>query len=245
MKLILSLIGFIIISGNTFGQTVRRLKDEDDTREIYYVLKSDKTIKEGLYVKKMIFGDTICKGIYKNNLKDGLWKFYYYSHIRRVGNYKNDKKVGIWTTFHENGEIETEYDYDNNRLLLHKLFSPDDETWRVITGKDTIVTLLRHPPINLNGEYDYGQILQRNLNSRTYTKDFIRVAKGKVIASFTIDTTGKVVNYKIKKGINSEVDAEVLRVIKLFDTEWLPAEEKNKPLAVEYELQVNFDRRPE
>ena len=101
---------------------------------------------------------------------------------------------------------------------------------------------MTRPPINLNGIDDFRAILQRNLK---FSEDFIRVAKGKVVASFTVDTAGRVINYRIKEGINNKVDAEVLRVVKLFDTEWLPAIDKNQPVAVEYDYPVSFSGQTE
>src|ERR1700743_1375019 len=141
MKLILSLIA-IIISGSLFAQTTRRVNDEENTREIYYVLKSNKSIKEGPYLKKQMYGRIICEGFYKSNLKDSLWKYYNGNvNIQATGYYKGDKKVGVWNVYNSGGDLAVQYDYTNNTLLFFKLFEPDVK-WNVINGADTLKTFL-------------------------------------------------------------------------------------------------------
>src|SRR5687768_12606801 len=80
--------------------------------EEFYVLKSDKTIKHGPYIKieaKQIGR----KGFFKNNLRDSTWVTYFTGYaggpfVNLEGKYKEGKKVGIWK----------EWDWVGNQLVL-------------------------------------------------------------------------------------------------------------------------------
>jgi len=78
MKTILLCVGLLTAIGVS-AQTTRKIVDnkELNTREKYYVLKTDKQIKQGLYQQSNLFSTRLtCEGYYKNNLKDSLWTFY-------------------------------------------------------------------------------------------------------------------------------------------------------------------------
>jgi TonB family protein len=62
---------------------------------------------------------------------------------------------------------------------------------------------------------------------------------GKVFVSFTVTKTGKVTDVKIKKGANSELDAEALRVVKMMP-DWKPGKMKGNPVNVFMTLPVSF-----
>ncbi|WP_224998785.1 energy transducer TonB [Cesiribacter sp. SM1] len=64
------------------------------TKETYYVLKSNSQIKQGDY-EKLIAGRTAVKGQFENNQKSGIWVFY------------------GW----DGRQVVQKYDFTNNRLL--------------------------------------------------------------------------------------------------------------------------------
>ena len=99
------------------------LKRYIDYTEEYYVLKDNKKIKHGTYVKyrepgvsfssnSISFGPSelhlMTTGKYENGLKSGLWEYYHeynYSRfstnsIKVRGNYINGMKNGVWTTYY-------------------------------------------------------------------------------------------------------------------------------------------------
>jgi TonB family protein len=241
MKITLSLIGFIIMSGSVFSQTTRQTNETPDTKEIYYVLKSDKNIKEGSYRQYRHFGNKlICEGFYKNDQRDSLWVFYSYSnHVSERGAYKEGKKTGVWDVYNSDGEQEIKYDYTNGKLLFFKK-DPKIDTIKasVINGTDTIKMSLNRAPIYLDGTEGMFKVVTTNQNYPVKAKE--ANVQGKVTITFTIDSLGKTSNYKVRKGIGSGCDEEALRVVKLIDGDWLPGLVNDKPVAVEYLLQVNF-----
>lgn len=98
MKLTLSLIA-VVFSGNLFAQTVKVTNNDKAAgiREEYYVLKSDKKIREGTYTAYSILGDElICEGFYKNDLKDSVWFYYHFKNrIAENGKYQRGEKTGV------------------------------------------------------------------------------------------------------------------------------------------------------
>lgn len=81
--------------------------------EEYYVLKENKKVKHGTYVRYLPpFGTRdyviLESGSYINGEKDGVWEYYYsngfqkssWNKLREKGAYVNGKKNGVWTSFY-------------------------------------------------------------------------------------------------------------------------------------------------
>jgi len=62
---------------------------------------------------------------------------------------------------------------------------------------------------------------------------------GKVNLRFAIDIDGTISGVSVLKGINPELDAEAVRVIKLLPA-WIPATLEGKPVKVWYIMPVTF-----
>lgn len=63
--------------------------------------------------------------------------------------------------------------------------------------------------------------------------------EGRVYLSFVIDKDGSVINVKVVRGVNAELDAEAIRVIKLMP-KWTPGKQRGKAVAVSYTLPIVF-----
>jgi protein TonB len=64
--------------------------------------------------------------------------------------------------------------------------------------------------------------------------------EGKVYVQFVIDETGKVINPVIKKGVDTYLDAEAIRVVSLFPR-WKPGKQRDIPVPVTFILPINFN----
>lgn len=62
---------------------------------------------------------------------------------------------------------------------------------------------------------------------------------GKVFVSFVISKTGKVKDAKVVKGVNNEIDAEALRVVKSMP-DWTPGTKDGKKTDIEMTLPISF-----
>jgi TonB family protein len=63
--------------------------------------------------------------------------------------------------------------------------------------------------------------------------------QGTVYVSFIITKTGKVSAVKIKRGVDSSLDKEAMRVIKSMPS-WIPGKQNGEAVDVSYELPINF-----
>lgn len=94
-----------------FGQETKFVQREGQGFiEEYNVLKTDKNIKHGTYVKyRQSFGQYVIieSGSYLNGEKNGQWETFYnessrktWNNIKEKGNYANGKKNGLWTYYY-------------------------------------------------------------------------------------------------------------------------------------------------
>jgi len=221
MKLNLSIFTFFI-SCSLFAQTTPKtvLDRTFGMKETYYVLKSDTGVRQGAYTLNTVYGDRVLReGVYKNNQKDSIWNSY---------NYK--------------GELQVKYDYTHKTLLLYK----EDERWKnepdhkfvVINGKDTSYAKLDQPPVYLDGNGKYTQILIKTIRYPKVAKE--KNIQGKVVIAFTIDTAGNISNFRVKKSIGGGCDEEALRVNQMIKGEWLPGMLNGKPVTTEFEIPTSF-----
>ena len=107
---------FIILELNANCQELKRItKAYKAFGEIYYVLKDNKDVKQGQYLKYYksidlhntidLYNKTVESfGSYESNKKSGVWIFCNVSHplnpLISLGEYKNDKKSGQWIYFY-------------------------------------------------------------------------------------------------------------------------------------------------
>ena len=72
------LLNFLLIPFLIYSQSVKKIKNQlnNNSIETYYVLKSDKSIKHGLY--KLVTNRVVLeKGNFTNNLKSGKWEIFH------------------------------------------------------------------------------------------------------------------------------------------------------------------------
>jgi len=241
MKTILLCVGLLTAIGVS-AQTTRKIVDnkELNTREKYYVLKTDKQIKQGLYQQSNLFSTRLtCEGYYKNNLKDSLWTFYAFDgKVVETGLYKDGKKTGNWKCYNPDGTMNVEYDFTNGKLLNFHPPKRDTGKYLVINGKDTIQTYLDRPPVYLDGD---GRLSVAMVTGMRYPREAREYGtQGTLIVAFTINQQGVISGYRIKKSLGHGCDEEGIKAIKRVDGDWLPGMLNGKPVAVEYEMPLSF-----
>lgn len=63
--------------------------------------------------------------------------------------------------------------------------------------------------------------------------------EGTVYVVFTVDRLGNVINAKVDKGVNEDLDKEALRVISL-SPRWKPAKQNGETIETTYRIGINF-----
>jgi TonB family protein len=208
-------------------------------KEVYYVTKSDKSIKHGNYQKLGNKDVVLINGFYKNGLKDSIWTEYQWNgkNKKSIGAYSADKKVGVWEFYDHKGELEQKYDYTKNELVYFKPEEKDKE-FSVIEGADTTKTKLDQPPLYIGGSALMFETVFQNLQYPLQAKR--SNVSGKVYITFTIDSNGKTSNHRVTQGIGGGCDEEALRVVKGIPDNWLPGQLNGQKVNVEYVLPISF-----
>lgn len=227
-----------------FGQEVKKKVVGDRKsvyKEIFYVLKSNETVKHGSYKKLNSQKVVLLDGFYKQGLKDSVWTELNWNGNKKVsqGSYSKELKVGVWEYFNFKGELEQKFDYDKKEIVYFKIDEKEiDKEVNVIKGNDTIKLKLDRPPLYIGGSAMISEIIASNI---IYPSSAIENGiQGKIYLAFTIDENGKTSDHRVIKGIDSECDQEALRVVKKIADNWIPAISGGQKVKVEYSFPINF-----
>jgi hypothetical protein len=239
----------ILLSSSTvtLAQDTKMIKEylNANTRAEFEVLKSDRITKNGVY-KEFYSSNfqTRMSGFYKSGLKDSTWTEYDRQGMIMVrGNYKNNERVGIWTYFDRTGHIFSKYDFKVRGFIFSTETKADSakskmKKYRVVEGKDTLLTLVDKPAEFLGGGMRFDLIVSNNIRMPYEAKRAF--VNGRSVISFTIDTTGHPVNIKIKEMLGYGCDEEVIRAILLTKDDWLPAVFQGKTVPFIIDLPFAF-----
>ena len=79
--------------------------------------------------------------------------------------------------------------------------------------------------------------IQKNVRYPAIAKEYN--ITGKVYVSFIVDKTGSVTNVKIVRGVDKNLDAEALRVVKSLP-KYTPGRQMGRPVRVMFTIPINF-----
>ena len=132
------IIPFLLIGQET-KEIVVKFPKSKQVREQYYVLKTNKNIKQGEYIrfykssmqnkeKKFVHS----KGNFENGKKNGMWEYFnnpsygIQGLISKREYYLIGVKTGVWETYHyeKEGNVIEKFDYDNNTPLEPNISVP-------------------------------------------------------------------------------------------------------------------------
>jgi hypothetical protein len=238
-----TIIFLLLLPSFLFAQEtklVTRKHKDHTTKEVFYVLKSRKSVKQGNYQLLGYQNAVLINGYYNLGLKDSIWTEHYWggTKMKSKGAYSSDKKIGVWEYYDFNGELEQQYDYSGSKLIFaSNIELQKDKMFTVINGNDTIETKLDHGPI-----YIGGCALMLDPLKPVFPYDpKVRSFSGRVLISFVVDKNGKAVNHTVMKGVGHECDEEALRVVKLIPDNWLPGKLNGEAVDVLYVQSIGFE----
>ncbi len=211
------------------------------SHETSTVLKSDKKIKHGPYQVSLRDGRPLTTGFYKNNLKDSVWQEYNFeSRVSVQGNYKNGKPIGEWTYNDRWGNKENVYNFDTGQLVYHKPTAQDSVESTILQNGQQVSARLERQPFFLPGNDVKGRVLMRGLR---YPADAMRRGvMGYVLVAFTVDEQGHAKDYFVAKPLDSSLDAEALRCVKMIEGDWAPGLLNGKPVSTIILQRVSFNQ---
>lgn len=234
---ILMIVPFCIKAQDLKKQTRRYTLSETET---FYVNKSDKS-REGPYTLTYNYGGVIMSGFYSAGLKDSVWTSYDMPNVVSAKKYyRKGIKVGIWE-FYKKGELDWTYDFDSSKATFIK---PEDNeiAEKYVAFLDQHGNWIHSSPerhallINSN---DYSKVLQNKL---VYPEEAqFNHQQGKVRIAVLVDQNGN--TETMEMGVSSgypSLDKEALRVVKLTNLEFIPAENSGLKVKSIVLMDVNF-----
>ena len=121
-------------------------KDKGE-KEVYTVLKSDRSIKQGEYVKYGFNKAIIEKGSFDNGKAFRVLDLLFAkSGLKAVakGSYDADVQSGVWDFFNYKGELEQRYDFTKEELLHIELDEDaKNHEFLLVNGMDTNINETR------------------------------------------------------------------------------------------------------
>jgi protein TonB len=206
--------------------------------EVYYVLKSDNSVKHGIY-KAETNGKVLVEGHFRMGVMDSIWTQYDITGvIRSRGWFENNQRDSIWDFFDKKGELEQKIDFSKNKVLLYRT-NLAQNPFRIVSGHDTIMSILDRPPLFIGGASRLNDYLADEIRIPLHKPD--EKISGTVFVAFTIDSLGNTSNHRVLKGIGRLCNNEALRVVKTIPEQWMPGELNGMNVSVDFILPIPFD----
>jgi TonB family protein len=210
----------------SFGQVkLKKVIREPGTdypfKEIFHVLKSDKSIKHGPY-QRISRTQTMVEG-----------------------QFDSGESVGIWSTYLSENEILYQYDFDHNALIDSTIHSSLQYTKeRVILPNGQVEEMIiDQAPIFPGGEKEFATWLYTSI---TYPVNARKNSiQGIVEVEFTINENGEMTDLHVVKEVHEYLDQESLRVFDevLQEFVWIPARHNGQTISVKKTYPVSYKLR--
>jgi hypothetical protein len=162
----------------------------------------------------------------KRKIRGGYAKTWYKSGGKKtVAFYVKDKLEGIQTGFYENGQVKRSETFENNEFIDGKCF---DENGTEIAFFPYYVK-----PEFPGGIKEFYKYVGKNFKSPNS-------AKGQIKVAFVVQIDGTLKDFKIIKGLNSDMNVEALRV--LFNSPlWIPGKVDGKAARVKFSIPLTVN----
>jgi hypothetical protein len=176
---------------------------------------------------------------YKSGKKDGIWNYYSGNKTLLARHfYKEGVRVGIWEFYTLKGVLSWTYNFNTSAATY--LLENTQDGYYAYQGNDG--TWIKQQPdrktLFLSSDDQWKDFLVNHLKfpeSAAQTR-----IQGKVQIRVYVDEQGKAVKYEIGNHLDPLLEKEALRVTKLYDPEFVPAEQNKKNLKSIYILKVSF-----
>ena len=133
--------------------------------------------------------------------------------------------------------IEDEVEIENE-IEIEDTESDEDEVIEIEEDDDEeFFMVVENMPEFPGGDLGLMQYIQKNVRYPPIAKEYN--ITGKVYVSFIVDRQGKVTNVKIVRGVDKNLDAEAVRVVKSLP-KYKPGKQRGKPVRVMFTIPINF-----
>lgn len=223
--------------------TVKSKTPHTTIKEIYQVLKTDKSVKDGYY--KYYRGDKlITEGFYANGSKDSVWKTFGYNKDKDIVVatrwYNHGKRTGKWEFTDSKGLADWSYDFATqtaNYIQARK----ENDSLRFYSQSENgywINTAFDRNPIPLYSKSAWVEYLIHNLYYPQKAMD--AGEQGIVTVAVLADENGEATDYSILTSPAISLNDAALEIVKGFSPEFIPAQKNGKAVKVQYRIPVAF-----
>jgi len=116
--------------------------------------------------------------------------------------------------------------------------SDEDEEIEIIEeDDDEFFMVVENMPIFPGGDLGLMKYIQKHVKYPAIAKEYN--ITGKVYVSFIVDKSGSVTNVKIVRGVDKNLDAEAVRVVKSLP-KYKPGKQRGKSVRVMFTIPINF-----
>jgi protein TonB len=113
-----------------------------------------------------------------------------------------------------------------------------DEDLEIVEEDDEeVFMVVENMPEFPGGDLGLMKYIQKNVKYPPIAKEYN--ITGKVYISFVVDKSGSVTNVKVVRGVDKNLDAEAVRVIKSLP-KYKPGKQRGRPVRVQFTVPINF-----
>ena len=128
-------------------------------------------------------------------------------------------------------EIEEELEIEDTESDEDEMIEIEEES------DDEFFMVVENMPEFPGGDLGLMKYIQKNVKYPPIAKEYN--ITGKVYVSFIVDKSGSVTNVKIVRGVDKNLDAEALRVVKSLP-KYKPGKQRGKAVRVMFTIPINF-----
>lgn len=149
--------------------------------------------------------------------------------------------VSDYAVGHDAGEFSggniAMYSISEDAVSEISLYIEPEEKEEDTTDENYIFSIVETMPQFPGGDSAVMEFIKNNLIYPENAKE--NGVQGKVIVSFVVETDGSISEVTVVRGIDPELDAEAIRLIKSMP-KWAPGTQRGKPVRVKYQIPVRF-----
>ena len=143
----------------------------------------------------------------------------------------------------EEESLRIEFERYNIENEIENTESDKDEVIEIIEEDDDKIFMVveKMPEFTYkkkNGASAIFKFINENLNYPTIAKEYN--ITGKVYVSYVVDKSGKVINVKVVRGVDKNLDVEAIRVVKLMSPWYTSGKQRGKSVNVLHTIPINF-----
>ena len=148
------------------------------------------------------------------------------------------KSMPNWIPGEQRGQkVRVQYTLPINFNIPKPAASTEATNAQASTSTDQKFMAVEKMPEFPGGETEMMKFIARTVKYPVVAQE--NGIQGRVIVTFTVDKTGKIVDPIIRKGVDPSLDQEAIRVVNAMP-QWIPGEQKGQKVNVMYTVPITF-----